>query len=155
MAETAAEADLRLACEQPGCPLCRLFAMSAGRALESWAYEGAADPSFLLEVQDSGGFCVSHTEMLIARGEALPLARLAQLLVETERQYLAAPGRRAALARPALLASSWLDIAPQLSLPLPTILNRHSSSPSPDHRASALIISTRFSCSVGRQRGSG
>jgi hypothetical protein len=94
MPETESEAALRGACTQPGCPLCRIFAASARRYLDYWAYEGFTDGGVMQEVADGGGFCEQHTRDLIARGAALPLARLAQRLVAAQRRRLAVPPRR-------------------------------------------------------------
>jgi hypothetical protein len=54
-------AHLAEACEQPGCPICRLVAGAILRSLESLLYECVNDAGTARRLRASRGFCTEHT----------------------------------------------------------------------------------------------
>jgi hypothetical protein len=63
------------ACNQDGCPLCRLTYESMRRYLDSWKYEMFTDVEMRNELRRTQGFCHTHTWQLARMGAALPLAQ--------------------------------------------------------------------------------
>ncbi len=63
------------ACEQAGCPFCRLVQESVRRYLESWKYALFTDVGVRTALRQSQGFCHAHTWQLAHMGATLPLAQ--------------------------------------------------------------------------------
>lgn len=65
--------DLINACDQPGCPVCRVGANSVNRYLKSIFNEYVNDPTLRDHLLKSLGFCVEHTQLLLNTRTADPL----------------------------------------------------------------------------------
>jgi hypothetical protein len=75
MQKTREYQALLYACQQEGCPLCRLTNESIRRYLDSWKYEKFTDSEVRNELRRTQGFCHAHTWQLARMGAALPLAQ--------------------------------------------------------------------------------
>ncbi|MFN2136942.1 MAG: DUF6062 family protein [Candidatus Promineifilaceae bacterium] len=61
------------ACQEPGCPLCRLGHRAARRHLANLIYDGVNDVPLRATLRNSYGYCYEHAWMLPAAGESAPL----------------------------------------------------------------------------------
>jgi hypothetical protein len=52
--------DLRLALQQPGCPVCGVTQAAVGRQLEAISYEAVNDPGARERLRASFGYCAAH-----------------------------------------------------------------------------------------------
>ena len=68
--------DLIEACQQRGCPICRLEQRAVERYLDSLFYESVNDPKLRERLRDSLGFCREHAWLAIDKrlGNALGFA---------------------------------------------------------------------------------
>jgi len=76
MTQTAIYDDLLEACQQEGCPLCRLEHAADLRYLERLFYAQVNDYTTRQQLRASLGFCVPHAELALSevKGQALGLA---------------------------------------------------------------------------------
>lgn len=79
------------ACQEPGCPLCRLGQASANRHLTSLIYDSVNDISLRATLRDSLGYCKEHAWLLPGAGDSAPLgiAVVHRDLLNTIRKRLA------------------------------------------------------------------
>jgi hypothetical protein len=61
------------ACQEPGCPLCRLGQTSANRHLISLIYDSVNDISLRATLRHSLGYCKEHAWLLPDTGDSAPL----------------------------------------------------------------------------------
>lgn len=61
------------ACEEPGCPLCRLGQASANRHLTSLIYDSVNDVRLRATLRESLGYCKEHAWLLPNAGDSAPL----------------------------------------------------------------------------------
>lgn len=61
------------ACQEPGCPLCRLGQASANRHLTSLIYDSVNDISLRATLRESLGYCKEHAWLLPNAGDSSPL----------------------------------------------------------------------------------
>jgi hypothetical protein len=61
------------ACQEPGCPLCRLGQASANRHLTSLIYDSVNDISLRATLRESLGYCKEHAWLLPNAGDSAPL----------------------------------------------------------------------------------
>lgn len=68
------------ACEQPGCPVCRVIQKSVERYLESLFYEQVNDSAVRRNLRKSLGFCHTHARLALDKrlGDALGVAIIYQ-----------------------------------------------------------------------------
>ncbi|QBD79047.1 hypothetical protein EPA93_24900 [Ktedonosporobacter rubrisoli] len=75
MQRTQEYQTLLYACQQEGCPICRLLQESTQRYLRAWQYEHFTDVGIREELRRTRGFCHTHTWQLVHLGAALPIAQ--------------------------------------------------------------------------------
>ena len=77
--------ELLKACDQPGCPVCRLEQQAVGRFLDHLFYESVNDGETRAHLRASLGFCREHTELLLETGlgDALGMAIIYQDVLGT------------------------------------------------------------------------
>jgi len=82
--------ELRLACDQPGCPVCTLVRRAGARYVESIFNESMLDPDVRRKLAESLGFCYDHTwrSIDLKLSDALGHAILYQDLVENVLQTI-------------------------------------------------------------------
>ncbi len=61
------------ACQEPGCPLCRLGQASANRHLTALIYDSVNDIRLRATLRDSLGYCKEHAWLLPEAGDSAPL----------------------------------------------------------------------------------
>jgi hypothetical protein len=68
------------ACQQPGCPICRVVEQAVERSLAHLFYESVTDPAVRLRLRKSLGFCHTHAWLLLnfRIGDALRMAIIYQ-----------------------------------------------------------------------------
>ncbi|HCI80035.1 MAG TPA: hypothetical protein DHW02_10120 [Ktedonobacter sp.] len=78
------------ACQQEGCPFCRVAHDSITRYLDSWKYEVFTDVEDRERLRRSQGFCHAHTSHLVRMGASIQLAQAYQaVLTDTIEQLQA------------------------------------------------------------------
>lgn len=73
--------DLIAACDQPGCPVCRLVQQAVNSHIRTLlASESLIDPKIRLELRQAQGFCAQHTWLMLDErlGDALGISILYQ-----------------------------------------------------------------------------
>jgi hypothetical protein len=84
---------LLYACQQEGCPICRLTQESIARYLDAWKYELFTDVDVRKELQRTQGFCHQHTWQLVHMGATLPLAQAYRdIITDLTEQLQKGPG---------------------------------------------------------------
>jgi hypothetical protein len=82
--------EVREACAQAGCPLCRLATEAVDRYLDAILYEDVNDPEMRAKLSASQGYCHTHAWRLTAQGgSALGIAIVYQDLVRQAARRLA------------------------------------------------------------------
>jgi len=78
------------ACDQPGCPLCRLEQQSVRRYLENQFYENVNSPQWRDRLRASHGFCHEHAWLAVDQrlGDALGLSIIYHDLLDSLRKQL-------------------------------------------------------------------
>jgi hypothetical protein len=89
--------DLRDACAEPGCPVCRLTLRAVSRFIGRVDYEYVNEPDVRAKVERSWGFCNSHAQQWLREGHVLAVALvyegvLGRLRPEVERARPAGQG---------------------------------------------------------------
>lgn len=74
MARTQTYFDLRDACCEQGCPVCRLTLRAVSRFIESVDYEYVNDPDVRAKVERAMGFCNTHAQHWLREGHLLGVA---------------------------------------------------------------------------------
>ncbi len=82
--------EFRLACHQPGCPVCTLVQRAGARYIEGTFNESMLDPGVRQKLVDSQGFCYEHTwqSINVKLSDALGHAILFQDLVRDAMQTI-------------------------------------------------------------------
>lgn len=65
--------ELLDACQEPGCPICRLGQRAAQRHLTNLIYDGVNDVPLRATLRESYGYCHEHAWLLPESGESAPL----------------------------------------------------------------------------------
>jgi hypothetical protein len=66
--------DLRDACAEPGCPVCRLTLRAVSRFIERVDYEYVNEPDIRAKVERTWGFCNTHALQWLREGHVLAVA---------------------------------------------------------------------------------
>ncbi|MDR3248443.1 MAG: DUF6062 family protein [Treponema sp.] len=74
--------ELEKACEQPGCPLCRIVTDRAERYIDNMLFEHVSDRSFRKAHRLAGGFCNYHSRNLESFRDGLAVAILGRDVLE-------------------------------------------------------------------------
>jgi hypothetical protein len=74
--------ELRKACAQPGCPLCRIVADRAERYIDNMLFEHISNRSFRAAYRAAGGFCGDHARNLESFRDGLAVAILGRDILE-------------------------------------------------------------------------
>jgi len=93
MTKTNTYFDLRSACSQPGCPVCRIEQSAVRHFLDALLYEQVNDPKVRDHLRASFGFCQEHAWMAAddLRGNALGLAIIYDDILGAALDQLGAP----------------------------------------------------------------
>ncbi|HSR31078.1 MAG TPA: DUF6062 family protein [Anaerolineae bacterium] len=75
--------EIRDALAQPGCPFCRLQAVSADRFIDAVLWEQVNDPGTRAELNQARGYCQQHAWLLVRPGAALGVAILTRDVIKT------------------------------------------------------------------------
>ena len=59
--------QLEEAMKKPGCPVCRMQHDAAVHSIDAFLWENVNDPVIRKPINDAYGFCVQHTQMLVAK----------------------------------------------------------------------------------------
>lgn len=78
------------ACQQPGCPICRVVEGAVERSLGHLFYESVTDPAVRLRLRKSLGFCHTHAWLVLnlRLGDALGMAIIYQDLLGSILKHL-------------------------------------------------------------------
>lgn len=74
MAHSQTYFDLRDACGEPGCPICRLTLRAVSRFIERVDYEYVNEPDVRAKVERTWGFCNTHAQQWLREGHVLAVA---------------------------------------------------------------------------------
>lgn len=74
MARTKTHFDLRDACAEPGCPVCRLTLAAVARAIDAVDDEFVNDPDVRAKIERTWGFCNTHAQQWLREGHVLGVA---------------------------------------------------------------------------------
>lgn len=69
---------LQKACEQKGCPLCRIINDRIDRYIDGMLFEHISDRTFRAQYREAGGFCSGHAKILLSYRDGLAVAILGQ-----------------------------------------------------------------------------
>jgi hypothetical protein len=74
--------ELRDACAEPGCPLCRIVSRRAVQYIDNTLFEHVSDRSFRKSYRLAGGFCAFHSRGLESFRDGLAVAILGRDILE-------------------------------------------------------------------------
>jgi hypothetical protein len=88
--------DLRDACAETGCPVCRLTLRAVSRYIASVDYEYVNEPDVRAEVERAQGFCNTHAQQWLREGHVLAVALVYEGILDRLRRGVerAGPGDR-------------------------------------------------------------
>ncbi|MBE6345464.1 MAG: hypothetical protein J6B32_00065 [Spirochaetaceae bacterium] len=69
---------LQKACENKGCPICRIIDERIDRYIDGMLFEHISDRTFRAQYREAGGFCSSHAKILLNYRDGLAVAILGQ-----------------------------------------------------------------------------
>jgi hypothetical protein len=74
--------ELRDACQETGCPLCRIVSRRAAQYIDNTLFEHVSDRPFRKAYREAGGFCDFHSRNLESYRDGLAVAILGRDLLE-------------------------------------------------------------------------
>ncbi len=69
---------LQKACQNEGCPVCRIIAERIDRYIDGMLFEHISDRTFRAQYREAGGFCAGHAKALLGYRDGLAVAILGQ-----------------------------------------------------------------------------
>ncbi|MDR3304016.1 MAG: DUF6062 family protein, partial [Treponema sp.] len=74
--------ELRDACAETGCPLCRIISRRAAQYIDNTLFEHISDRPFRKAYREAGGFCERHSRNLESYRDGLAVAILGRDILE-------------------------------------------------------------------------